>query len=115
MAFVIGETYETRGGGTARFLGTYRPPVQSRETHVFAMAESDDAPERIVTTDCEGRFLSKGNHRLDVLPPKLVGYLNIYPRSLVCFHPSRQDADRRPGSTLIASVRVEYREGQFDE
>lgn len=45
--------------------------------------------------------------------PKIVGYINVYPHSVM--HDTRSSADKYAGANRIACVRVEFEEGQFDE
>jgi hypothetical protein len=67
----------------------------------------------------EGLKQHGASHPLDLMnvpPARYVGYVNIYPNKVkFLVYPSRAEADQGAGTTRIACVRVEYKEGQFDD
>ena len=54
----------------------------------------------------------------DLMPPKLVRYLNIYrdsPLITTSIYSNRAAADHHAGPERIACIRIEFEEGQYDD
>ena len=105
---------ETMDGQPARVLATdlaYHRPV------VVAVASKGADHEAVWLLTSEGAYDTDRPLMVRNVPPDpIVRYINMYPNG--CrgrAHESRAKADNSAGSSRIACVRVEFKEGQFDE
>ena len=92
---------------------------------VDATTEADGYPVIGINDDGNIRtFTSEGVFQIDhqserdlvrEVKEKQVRYVNIYPNGTVFDHKSKRDAENGAGTGRLACIRVEYKEGQFDD
>jgi hypothetical protein len=94
---------------------------------VYTERGPDSYPFTVICVDEAGTirsFTPEGRHRLagtserDLVrevKEKQVRYVNIYPNGTVFDHKSKRDAENGAGTGRLACIRVEYKEGQFDD
>jgi len=58
---------------------------------------------------------ARSNLDLVEVTPERVMWLNTYPNDYVYMYRSREEADANSAADRIARLKVEFREGQFDE
>jgi hypothetical protein len=103
---------QTRDGRPVTILTT---GARGKFSVVGYVGDSDD----ITTWRSTGEFNGVVNHYLDLLnvPERRVRYLLVWPDGKFALAHSRERADKDYDDLdkLIARVRVEYTEGQYDE
>ena len=105
---------ETVDGQPARVLATdlaYHRPV------VVAVAAKGADHEAVWLLTSEGSYDTDRPLMVRNVPPApVVRYFNVYEHDFVSAgHDSRAEADEGAGPGRIACIRVELKEGQFDE
>lgn len=113
MTWEPGKEYRTRGGQRARVYATNGHGLFPVHGAIYSFGWH--AQKWQIT----GQWRDHGSHDMDLMPlepEKRVTYLNVYPdiNSGVTWA-TRAEADSCASSARVACVRVEFREGQFDD
>ena len=107
----IGEIYKTRSGKDAVIYAIH--PNQKYAVHG---AIYEDGEWDMQTWQLNGQYHSTNpKSSCDLMPPEPethVAYLNIYGGS---FHVTRETADRLSTPERTACIRIEWRDGQYDD
>ena len=104
---------ESMDGQPARVLAT---DLQGNCRFALAVTKESLPWEIVVQTDDNGANWAQKPVVRNVPPAPIVRYFNVYrDGSLSGVHESRADADGYMGPGRVACVRVEFKEGQFDE
>lgn len=115
--FPIGSKWKTRGGNIATII--YHNDDDTNWP-LIALVKNINRP---ATYTKSGYFnLNTSNHEFDLIEPYVepkrgVGYLNVYEDGNISsdLHQTRLGADKRADEGRIACIRVEWKEGQYDE
>ena len=108
----VGKTYKTRDGRDVIIYAIY--PEQTYGVHGATF-------NRIWNTakwQLNGDFMAHDEHPLDLMPPEPethVAYLNIYNKQAGGFHSTRKKADKNAEEGRTARLRIEWKDGQFDD
>ena len=109
LIFIEENRCQTRAGKTVRILCTDQPYNGCEVVGVV-----DAIP---YVWSWRGEYGDEGQeHDMDLVEiPKLqIRYLNIY-KDRSSIYGSRKEADRQSGNSRVACIRIEFRDGQFDE
>lgn len=104
---------ETTYGFPARVIAT---DIKGDCPILIAIMKSDGT-ETVALLDEMGRYLPTWRQAVRNVPlAPVVRYFNLYSDGLMCTdHETRKEADYNAGPDRIACIRVEFKEGQFDE
>lgn len=117
MKIEVGKWYKTRGGAKV-FVGMHVPSGKAKPYVGYQVIEND-------VYFCDMSWFEDGSftthtpmHAADLIeewkePKSGVRYINIYEDGLA--HKTREVADHSASNGRIACIRVEWKEGQFDE
>ena len=110
----IGKIYKTRDGSDAIIYAIH--PNQKYAVH-GAIYEDDEWDAE--TWQLNGQYhLANTNSYSDLMPPEPTtneGWVNVYGNRRGSLYPTREFADAVTRADRIACIRVEWREGQFDD
>ena len=112
--FEVGKTYKTRGGLDAIIYALH--PNQRWAIH-GAMYYENEIASRSWASD--GKYAFNGESLYDLMPPEPethVRWANIYgDDNTVYLHRNRKKADMGAAGSCVACIRIEWKEGQFDD
>ena len=109
----VGKTYKTRGGLDAIIYALH--PNQRWAIHGAMYCENEIASRSWAS---DGKYAFNGESLYDLMPPEPethVAYLNIYNEQAGGFHSTRKKADENAVESRTACLRIEWKDGQYDE
>lgn len=107
--FKVGDVVKSRDGRSARILAVDVAGPWS----IAAAVRHPSGSEYLLSYSADGRLHPDGKSAADLMPPKKVWYVNLYPNSFASKYATRKEADAGADADRIACVRFE--EGQLDE
>ena len=114
MLWEVGNIYKTRSGKDVVIYAIL--PNQYSAIHG---AICEDGEWEMQTWKLNGQYhLTNPTSSYDLMPPEPethVAYLNIYNKQAGGFHSTRKKADKNAEEGRTARLRIEWKDGQYDE
>lgn len=101
---------QTRDGKKARIICTDRYGM-----YPIVVLVTENGQENMYTVNSTGKFGAGEYDLVNIPEPPIVTYINVYSNGRGSVKSSRETADIVAGLDRVACVRLEYREGQFDD